>query len=230
VSRLFPDRLLIGFAPTGVSVGEKTLPCGQVSGAEPWHGALAALKTLEITKRCKVTVVLSNHFVRYALVPWSDALSGEAEEQAYIRHHFARIHGERAGAWALRASEAPPGAARLASAVDKALLDAIKGCFPPRGKAKLVSLQPALMAIFNRASGAVPKAGAWLALAEPERACVALHMRGRWRAVQSAKGAWLSLLERTRLNVEGETPDLVLLHGERAAGSEAPGWNVQPVV
>ena len=34
------------------------------------------------------------------------------------------------------------------------------------------------MATFNRARGIVPKSGAWLALAEPERACVALHVYG----------------------------------------------------
>jgi hypothetical protein len=209
VSPLFRDRILIELSPTDAGV--------------------EALKARTFPRRCDVTVVLSSHYVRYALVPWSEALTSAAEEEAYVRHHFAKIHGERARSWALRASEAPNGAPRLASAVDKELIDALKAYFPPKGKARLVSVQPALMALFNRSRGAVPKAGAWLALAEPERACVALHMRGRWRAVQSAKGAWLALLERLRLSVEGESPELVLLHAAGVPVVEAPGWKVQPV-
>jgi hypothetical protein len=194
----------------------------------PTEGAVAAFKqALPLARRCDVTVVLSGHFVRYALVPWSEALTSATEEQAYLRHHFTRIHGERAKSWALRSSEAPQGAPRLASAVDQSLIEELQACFPPKSKAKLVSVQPALMAMFNRARGAIPKSGAWLALAEPERACVALHTAGRWRAVQSAKGAWLALLERTRLTVEGSIPDLVLLQAHDIAAGDAPGWKVE---
>jgi hypothetical protein len=229
VSLLFRDRLLIRLSPTLLSVREKTLPCDPAFGAEPWQGAVAALQGLPIDGRCDVTVELSSHFVRYALVPWSDALSTAAEEEAYVRHHFARIHGERAKSWAVRASEARRGAARLASAVDQGLIEAIRGCFPPRGKARLVSVQPALMAVFNRSRGAIPETGAWLALAEPDRACVALHMRGQWRAVHSAKAAWLPLLERTRLTLDGDSPNVVLLHTAGTPAGEAPGWTVEPL-
>ncbi len=231
MSLLFRERLLIRLAPAQVSVsgagGERTVPCDPGLGPEPWQGCLSALQRLELSRKCGVTVVLSNHFVRYALVPWSDQLSTAAEQAGYVRHHFARIHGERAHAWAMRASEAPRGAARLASAVDKSFLEAIKNCFPRKAKARLVSVQPALMEVFNRCRGAIPKGGAWVALAEPERACVGLHARGRWRAVQSAKGSWLPLLERMRLSVEPETPELVLLHPASESTGEAPGWKVQ---
>ena len=43
--------------------------------------------------------------------------------------------------------------------------------------------------------------------------------------MHNAKGDWLALLERARLNVDANAPDLVLLHGARAA--EAPGWKLQ---
>src|SRR5882672_8603729 len=80
-----------------------------------------------------------------------------------------------AKAWALRASEAQGGAPRLASAIDRTLIDAVKECFPAKGKAKLVSIQPQLMSRFNEWRGEVPAAGAWLVLAEADRACIALH-------------------------------------------------------
>jgi hypothetical protein len=172
-------------------------------------------------------VVLSNHFVRYAVIPWSDGLSGPAEEEAYLRHHFGKIHGERAKAWALRASEAPSGAARLASAIDTALLAELRAVFPKGGRAKLVSVQPALMDAVNRWRGAIPAAGAWLVLAEPERACLALHGDTGWRSVQNAKGEWLTLLERERLRLDN-APELVLLAG--AVPPAPPGhWTFQPL-
>lgn len=154
----------------------------------------------------RVTVVLSLHHVRYALVPWSDALASPAEEEAYVRHHFARIYGERAKGWAVRAS--PERGVRLCSAVDASLIESIKAAF--RGKkARLVSIQPALMAAFNRVRKSIPHEGAWLVAAEPERACVALYAGG-WRSVQNARGAWQDILERERHRAAGELPEKVI--------------------
>ena len=230
MSRLFPERLLVRLSPAEVQVGAAREACDPAFGAEPWHGALEALKGVA-WPRSRVTVVLSNHFVRYALVPWSDAIASAAEEQAYLRHHFTKIHGERAKGWQLRAGEAPKGAPRLASAVDSALVDAIRTAFPRSGRAKLVSVQPALMYIFNRSRPAVPKPGAWLVVAEPERTCVALHAQGAFRAVQNAKGDWRTLLDRERFRVpmEGALPDLVLLAGAEPPPID-PHWNFKPCI
>lgn len=194
-------------------------PAGAADGAPPWQGALERLKASELGN-ARVAIELSNHFVRYALVPWTQALSTPVEEEAYVRHHFAKIHGERAKGWAVRASEAAPGEPRLASAVDSALIEALKKVFEGK-KAKLVSIQPALMARFNAARGALPADGAWLVVAEAERACVALHGGRAWRAVQNAKGNWRATLERERHRVEGPVPSLVLLAGEAPPANDA---------
>jgi hypothetical protein len=165
--------------------------------------------------------------VRYGVIAWSAGLSTPAEEDAYLRHHFGKIHGERAKAWSLRASEAPRGAARLASAVDTALLEELKSAFPKGGRAKLISVQPELMEAANRWRSAIPARGAWLVLAEPGRACLALHGDEGWRSVQNAKGEWLTLLERERHRLD-HTPDFVLLRG--ATPPAQPGqWTFQPL-
>ena len=223
MSRLFPERASVTLAPDRVTIGNRSIACDPQFGQQPWQGAIAALQTIEWQSRSLVTAVLSNHFVRYLLVPWSDAVRGEAEEEAYLRHHFRKIHGDRANEWTLRSSEAPRGSPRLASAIDSALLEALKASFPKGGKALLVSVQPALMAAFNRHRGAIPASGAWLALAESDRACVALHASDGWRAVQNGKGAWLALLERERHRIDGEVPELVLLDGARPP-QDAQGW------
>ncbi len=218
MSRLFPERLRIGLAPAGISlarckgvlrtrlVEQKTLACDPAFGTQAWHGALAALK--QVDKAARATVILSNHFVRYAIVPWSDALGSAEEEEAYVRHHFAKIHGERAKSWALRWTDA--GGARLASAIDRELLEALKRALP-----RLASVQPYLMAALNRWEKAIPRSGAWLALVEPERACIALHAGGRLRSVQNARGEWLELLHRERHRADGVVPALALIAGAR---------------
>jgi hypothetical protein len=215
--------VLIRLAPAELSVGAKKLACDPAYGSEPWHGAIEALKTVAFERRTRITAVLSNHFVRYALIPWSDALGTPAEEEAYVRHHFAKVHGERAKGWAVRASESRAGAPRLASAIDRALLEALRAALAAGGKAKLVSVQPELMSAFNQCRGAIPADGAWLVLAEPERACVALHAAGAWQAVVNGKGEWRALLDLERHRVDGALPDLVLLSGA-AAPSEAGDW------
>jgi hypothetical protein len=212
VSRLFPERLELRLSPTEISLGDRKIPC---------DAGLQALQTLELP-RAGVRVILSNAFVRYALVPWSDALSGAAEEAAYVRHHFLRVHGERAKGWTFRASPAPGRAPRLCSAIDTALLEQLK-----KSLKRLVSVQPALMAVFNRCRGEIPAGGAWLALVEPERACIALHAKGNWQAVQNARGEWLAILERERHRLAGDAPELVLLHSDETLPAEAPGWKVE---
>jgi hypothetical protein len=201
---LFPERLQLRLAPAAVTAGGRVLACDPDFGPAPWQGALAALRGLEFKSRSRVTVLLADPFVRYAVVPWSDALATEAEEEAYVRHHFARIHGERAKSWALRWSGG------LAAAVDARLIEELRLAFPPRGRAKLCSVQPEFMAAFNRARGAVPASGAWLVLADAERACIALHVRGEWLSVQNARGPWRALLERERHRAPGANPDRVI--------------------
>jgi hypothetical protein len=217
---LFPERIEVFLAPSEVAIGPGKIACDANFGSERWQGAVAALASHSFEAPCRVSVVLANPLVRYAVVPWSEGLDTPAEEEAYVRHHFAKVHGERAREWELRSSEAASGAPRLASAVDRRLIDAIKAVFPKGGKAKLVSVQPELMSRFNEWRGLIPAGGAWLVLAGPGRACVALHGRAGWAGVLNGKGAWLELLDRERYRVGDEAPDVVLLAG--AKPPEAP--------
>lgn len=248
MSLLFPDRILIGLAPDSIALvrlqgalrprasEKRTLACDPAPGTEPWRGALAALSGLaaEIgNDNARITVVLSNHFVRYALVPVSEALSSGAEEDAFVRYYFAKIHGERSKEWEVRLSRGPAGTARVASAVDSALVQAIRGAFPAGGKAKLVSLQPYLMSAFNRWRALFAGVRGWLLLVEPRRTCLARFDRGRVDAVRNTRGVfedparWAELFDRERLLAgPAETPEGVYVHAPRASkeAHEVRGW------
>ena len=233
LSRIAPGRprVFIGLAPAAVTLARlegaakrhlaarRTLECEPAATGEPWQGAAAALSALAAEIRevgCDVTVVLSNHFVRYAVVPASETLKGEDEEAAYARYCFAKVHGERARAWEVRLSSADGRSPRVASAVDTGLLAAIRACFPPEGRARLVSVQPYLMAAFNRSDARKGRHSGWLLLVEPQRACLACIEGGHWAAIHNAKGdyetpeRWAELLERERYVAGGAAVDVMV--------------------
>jgi len=251
VSRLWRDRLLVSLAPSSVAMlrvagglqprilAKHSLDCDPAFGAEPWQGAVAALAEAAGPlrgERLDVTVVLSNHFVRYAIVTIDAALSGAEEQLALARFHFARIYGERAKGWDIRLSEGARGATRLASAVDSGLIPAIGACFPREGKARLVSVQPYLMSAFNQWRSSISTEGSWLLLVEPQSVCLALLAARKWAAVQTLRGEyadagdWAALLDRQELRA-GAEPALHTVHVHapaawKAVSGEARGWKL----
>jgi len=250
VLRLLRERLLVSLAPDAVSwlklggytstvIARHTAQADPVFGQEPWQGAVAALRaTAEAWRKdaVAVSIVLSNHFARYVLVPPGVKVSGTEEEHALARFYFSKVHGERSRAWDVRLSDAAPNAPRLACAVDSALLEALRACFPPKGRPQLVSVQPLLMSGFNFWRRQFPAAGAWFLLVEPERACLGLFSGRSWVAVQNAKGhfpdeqAWADLLDRERLRTNLDcVPDTVLVHAPATSGvPHASGtWKLQ---
>jgi hypothetical protein len=188
-------------------------------GAEPWHGVAEALRREAEAwrrERMRVSVVLSNHFVRYALVPQAGAVNRE-EEVALARFQFARIHGDRAKSWEVRLSPEVRGD-RLGCAVDRELVESLKACFPRSGKARLHSVQPHLMAAFNRWRGRIPRSGAWLLLAEADRVCLALLSAKGWRGLYNTRGGaagpkeWAELIARERHRAGADmVPEVVLV-------------------
>jgi hypothetical protein len=172
-----------------------------------WHGALEDLrnKVQAVRGRVDVTVVLSNHFVRYAVLPGEDSAATAEEALALARFHFTKIHGDRAKSWDVRVSE------NLACAIDAALLEGLKSCFA-KTKARLVSVQPSLMAAYNRARSRVPREGAWLLLAERGRTCLARLAARGWASVYNGGETDAeALIERERNRTSGEPlPSLVL--------------------
>ena len=247
--RLSSDRVLIALAPDSLAllrvsrgarprVSEKrSIACDPGLGAQPWQGAVAALGELALETRdasAQVTVVLSNHFARFILVPWSEALGKGEEETAFVRYCFAKVHGERSKDWDLRLSPSSAGSARIASAVDSSLVQAVRAAFPATARAKLASVQPYLMSAFNRWRKDIKGERAWFLLVERQRACVARLEGGRWSAVRNTRGnfdepvQWADLLERERHRVGGdEASEDVYVHAPRngkALSVEGEGW------
>lgn len=221
----------------GEAITQQWLSCAAGAKDAPWQPALAALsETLPAYagERLAATLILSNRFVRYALVPWSADLD-ETEEMALARHCFTRIHGEAAETWQIRLSPGPAGAPRLASALDPELLDAARAAFAGFG-IELKSIQPYLMTAFNDFGPRRRGLSAWFAMVEPGNLCLALLLDGRWTRVRCLRiGAdWreeLVLALRREMIVAdvAATPDEVYLWRRDADATALPGqgdWSV----
>lgn len=245
------DQLRIALSPDQVTLlrirrgvrplcsAKLVIPCAAGQG---WEGALAglaeALKKPE-WQNARATVILSNHFVRYQMTPWSDQLNTDAERAALMRHGFAEVYGPAAAGWELRWSGDQPGSPWLASAVEKPLLDRLRETLAPAGLS-LYSLQPYLMAAFNGWRKEFTGARQWFVLGEPGRICISRFQGGGWRGIRSHRieGAWKDeaplILERELLLAEGDgAPQEILLlapEGLNSAGGAA--WQIrqlQPV-
>lgn len=195
---LAPEKLVLvrlgwtltGRGPSRRVMSKSVVDCAPAaSGEASWEGAIQTLDAelpRLLVRKTVARVVLSNHFTRYALMPWSETLSDATEEEAYARHCFRQGYGVAAEHWELRLSPEGAGLPQLASAVDARLLAALRTVFERHGVA-IDSLQPRLMAAYNHCRRTLHKLSAWFVMYEPGCLCLALLQHGRWASVRTMR-------------------------------------------
>lgn len=212
--------------------------CSQDLG--DWNGAAEALGRLLAARprrRGELAVVLSEHFARFTLVPWSDAIASPSELEAYARLRFEEIYGEDAAGWALQLSPAAVGEPRLAVAVAAGLIERLAELARGAGLC-LKSVQPYLMGAFNRLCRPLAGDDFLFLLAEPERSCLLVAREGHWVAVRSMAGndadaALAVLLERESelQELDAHSPLEIFVHAPgRQDLMPAPVHGVRPQV
>jgi hypothetical protein len=186
---LCPDRLVLTGYRRGLrpAINSKDVIRLESSPAAHWQAAADSL--LPAIAACgahkpRVTIVLSNHFVRYSLLPWNSTLTTKDEWLALARQRFAVVYGNAGDDWAFRVSETAPTGPRIVAATEQALLDAVAARIAQSG-ATLASVQPYLMVAYNRVRSALGAERCWLVIGEPGRLTLALIEDGVWRAVRS---------------------------------------------
>ena len=164
----------------------KVLACTGPVGGENWQPAVETLRdalTHPNIEAGDATVVLSNHFVRYLLLPWNPNLVTAQEELAFARARFAQAFGEAAHSWVLQLSRGRPGAPGVACALERPLLEAVTALIAA-SPLRLRSLQPSLMAVCN-GRNKLPAGNAWIAFAESGRLLLGALRGGEWVSLRS---------------------------------------------
>lgn len=174
-----------GFSRRGPETG--VLPLPAPADGPIWQPAVDGLaQVLDKAGPSEATVVLSNHFARYAVLPWNADIGNSTEWEEYARHRFAAAHGAAAQGWDLRLSAGGARAPRVASAVDAALLAQLRETFA-RKHVRLASIQPYLMASFNRFRARFDGKNAWFVCHEPGRLNLGLLRQGVWHSIRSRR-------------------------------------------
>jgi hypothetical protein len=190
LSWLKRKHLRIGLGAKRIMVsGTRAL---ELPTGEDWRVAVDALPALlKAQKTREASVVLADQFARYALLPWNEAVKTGEQWLALARHRFSALHGAAAAEWEVKVTQTSPTGPRLACAVDRELLQKLSSQIAAAG-VHLVSVQPFLVAAFNRIRKTVGSGSCWIVVEEPGRLTLALIQRGAWVAIRSRRsdGRW----------------------------------------
>ena len=187
MSLLWPKKhLRIGFGPERIMVaGAKAIDVPGGDGG--WEMPLKSLQGIfSSVKDGEASIVLADQFVRYVLLPWNETLKTPEQWLALAKHRFSGLHGARVAEWEVKVTETAPMGARLACAVDKALIDALKEQFLSN-QIHLASVQPFLVAAYNRIRATVGNGSCWVVVEERGRLTLVLIQRGAWLAIRSRR-------------------------------------------
>lgn len=218
------------------------IPCAPgADAARPWNSALQTLETnlpSFVEPGTEVSVILSNHFMHYLLVPWLSKLSDE-EEMVFARHCFKEMYGSAAESWSVRTSPGPAGVATVASAVDTRLLEELRALLGRMGL-DIKSIQPDLMEAYNNCQDVLEGRDAWIALLEPGSLCLAVLRKGQLTWIRNLRigDVWHeelpTLLEREAYLADAEAAmDDVFLWAPYLESTEIPAverwkiWHLQ---
>lgn len=162
------------------------------------------------------SVVVSNHYVRFALVPDAAKLRNDAERAVAARHTLQAVYGETVAGWRVVLDGAGSKGAAVAAGIDAALVDAIVATLTA-ANLRARTLKPLFASALKAARRVLGTGPAWFGVAEPGRLALAYVERGAWQSLRS---------HRLRRGLEQDLP--VLLEQDRLTGlvrggSEANG-------
>lgn len=195
MSLLSPDRFIAVLGAQGVGL------CRRSGGQQHWLGsvgfiaersqawavALDALQCLlgqHSHPHGSLCLVLSAHYSRFCLVPWSAEIQRPQELQAYARACFEAHYGQSLDGWKVILSSEPSGHPRIAAALPEALIQRAAQIGAQAGLT-LHSVQPYLMSAFNCFVHGLDHNDFLFLLAEPQRSVLLIAQGGRWQQVRS---------------------------------------------
>jgi hypothetical protein len=195
------ERICVRFSPrilrlanfgrgwSGVPRECRTVPVTPQAERDDWRPAAAELDrqlAAAGARGAALEVVLSNHLVRYALLPWMEGLGDEDESLAYARHLFESTYGEDASAWRICLGVRRRGEPRIAAAADAELVEELRRSAAAHGL-RFARLMPALSYATDRLLLKPAILQGWLACAEPDRVCLMRVEDGIWSQIVNAR-------------------------------------------
>lgn len=195
MSLLSSDRLVVAIHPRGIDalrICRGRLPGSPIrlaarqrfdAGMPPgndvpaWQHPVALLRELAGSGVRRLHLVLSNHFVRYQLLPWESVVACDGDTQALAQARFQLAFGDAAVGWQVLADAPRFRATTLAGAIDGQLLVSARETAAAAGL-QIASVRPHLLAARQRYPAQDSGSG-WFAVFEPGRLTVLGSTRGK---------------------------------------------------
>jgi hypothetical protein len=204
------------------------------TAAPLWKNVLSELTDLLCqppsgVSRAKATLILSNCFIRFALLPWTESAQGITESQALALAYFESRYGDMDG-WTIQADEGSCGAPRLACAIETSLIEALKVLYDAR-KITCSRLEPYFVTCWNHWQSKLGNSDALFVVLESGVTVIATLKQGLWHSVRTQGGiadqeSLTSIISRESLLQGFVEPPPCYVHAPQLSGTphEAITW------
>ncbi|PKO41734.1 MAG: hypothetical protein CVU33_00080 [Betaproteobacteria bacterium HGW-Betaproteobacteria-6] len=145
---IHPQRVVLERQPwRGARSRQLSEVAPPAAGEADWQPVLAVAETLlrSTGKGASLHIVVADHLVRYALLPWSEMLTGQSARLDMARALFRNALGERAATLDIALDRPVFGKSGVAAGIDRQLLDGLRAAAKAR-RLRLNSVQPRLVA------------------------------------------------------------------------------------
>ena len=252
MSLLWRDQMQVFFAPGRVELvrsyrgikpkqaARLTAVCEPDPDSPAWEQPLRQLdQMIADAAGVDITIMISNDFMRYAVVSPQTQIATPAELYAYAAFHMREVYGERAAAWTLSMSAWDPCGGGVCAAIESTLLQRLTE-LTVRRNVRLKSIVPYLSGAFDQWRKRFDGERIWFALVETGRLCLASLSNGAWqgirnqRMLRNVEDELLAALDQEAilLSARKETVEPVYLfapeHPELALPDDC-GWRIIPL-
>lgn len=251
MSQLWRDQLHVFFAPERVDLvrsarGRKptnianiTAKCNQKPGRLQWELPLHQLANmLESAQKSEMTVTISNHFIRYIVLPPENEITTPDEVFAYAGFRMREVYAERVNDWILSVSAWSPSGGAICAAISRELMAKLQE-LALRHKIKLIGIVPYLVSAFDQWHNLFDDKRNYFVLVETGRFCIALLNNNIWqnirnqRILHNVEEELLAALDQEAIFYgHKETVEEVHLFSPEHPGLSLPancGWKIAPV-
>lgn len=237
IVRLYPMHIAIvrigrGWRPHATT--PEILTFDPIPGQPEWQAPLAALQDwLEQSddRAGDLHCILSNRFVRYALIPWAEDVQKPAELEIFARINMEAVLGSAHGDWIIEVDRNEYGQPAVACALDRGLMEALHD-IAKGNKIRVSSIQPHFMQVFNRWRQRF-NGEALFAVLDAGQCIVATFKAGAWHSLRALKletanleVALLRLIERELLLQGLLEETVVYVHSSGALDSNLLGQRI----